>query len=162
MSVVGETNFDPDLSSPIISAESVCYDYHLCAETHNIADIMISILLIMVIISPPNIWMTFLIMEPIPNSWLDWYALMPWLRHQMETFSTILALCAGIHRSPVNSPHKGQWRGTLILSLICDWINGLINNRKAGDLRRHQADYDVIVIQPLKTDNRPSKYQQFT
>ena len=24
----------------------------------------------------------------------------------------------GIHRSPVNSPHKGQWRGALIFSLI--------------------------------------------
>ena len=30
----------------------------------------------------------------------------------------------GIHRSPVNSPHKGQWRGVLIFSLICAWING--------------------------------------
>ena len=26
-----------------------------------------------------------------------------------------------IHRSPVNSPHKGQWRGALMFSLICDW-----------------------------------------
>ena len=26
-------------------------------------------------------------------------------RHQMETFSAQLAICAGIHRSPVNSPH---------------------------------------------------------
>ena len=25
----------------------------------------------------------------------------------------------GIHRSPVNSPHKGQWRGALKFSLIC-------------------------------------------
>ena len=25
----------------------------------------------------------------------------------------------GIHRSPVNSPHKGQWRGVLMFSLIC-------------------------------------------
>ena len=25
----------------------------------------------------------------------------------------------GIHQSPVNSPHKGQWRGALMLSLIC-------------------------------------------
>ena len=30
----------------------------------------------------------------------------------------------GIHRSPVNSPHKGQWRGALMFSLICAWING--------------------------------------
>ena len=25
----------------------------------------------------------------------------------------------GIHRSPVNSPHKGQWRRALMFSLIC-------------------------------------------
>ena len=25
----------------------------------------------------------------------------------------------GIHRSPANSPHKGQWRGALMFSLIC-------------------------------------------
>ena len=52
----------------------------------------------------------------------------------------------GIHRSPVNSLHKGQWRGALMFSLICAWINGLINNREAGDLRRHRAHYDVIVM----------------
>ena len=28
----------------------------------------------------------------------------------METFSVLLAFVKGIHRSPVNSPHKGQWR----------------------------------------------------
>ena len=28
----------------------------------------------------------------------------------------------GIHRSPVNSPHKGQWRGALMFSLIYAWI----------------------------------------
>ena len=42
-----------------------------------------------------------------------------WWRHQMETFSALLALCEGNHRSPVDSPHKGQWRGALMLSLIC-------------------------------------------
>ena len=36
-----------------------------------------------------------------------------------------------IHRSPVNSPHKGQWRGALIFSLICVWINDWVNNREA-------------------------------
>ena len=51
----------------------------------------------------------------------------------------------GIHRSPVNSPHKGQWRVALVFSLICTWINGWVNNREAGDLRRHRAHYDVIV-----------------
>ena len=29
-----------------------------------------------------------------------------------------------IHRTPVNSPHKGQWRGALMLSLICARTNG--------------------------------------
>ena len=52
----------------------------------------------------------------------------------------------GIHRSPVNSPHKGQWRGALMFSLICPWINGWVNNREAGDLRRHRAHYDVNII----------------
>ena len=51
----------------------------------------------------------------------------------------------GIQRSPVNSPHKGQWRGALMFSLICVWINGWVNNREAGDLRRHRAHYDVTV-----------------
>ena len=52
----------------------------------------------------------------------------------------------GIHRSPVNSPHKGQWRRALMFSLICTWINGSVNNHEAGDLRRHRAHYDVIVM----------------
>ena len=52
----------------------------------------------------------------------------------------------GIHRSPVNSPHKGQWRGALMFSLIFAWINGWVNNREAGDLRRHRAHYDVTVM----------------
>ena len=68
----------------------------------------------------------------------------PWWRHQMETFSALLAICAG--KSPVNSPHKGQCRGALMFSLICVWINGWVNNREAGDLRRHRAHYDVTVM----------------
>ena len=52
----------------------------------------------------------------------------------------------GIHRSPVNSPHKGQWRGALMFSFICVWINGWVNNREAGDLRRYRAHYDVTVM----------------
>ena len=52
----------------------------------------------------------------------------------------------GILRSPVNSLHKSQWRGALMFYLICAWINGWVNNREAGDLRRHHAHYDVIVM----------------
>ena len=50
----------------------------------------------------------------------------------------------GIHRSPVNSPHKGQWCGALMFSLTCAWINGLVNICEAGDLRRNHAHYVVI------------------
>ena len=52
----------------------------------------------------------------------------------------------GIHRSPVNSSHKSQWRAAFIFSLICTWIKGWVSNRDAGDLRRHRAHYDVTVM----------------
>ena len=35
----------------------------------------------------------------------------------------------------------------LMFSLICVWINGWLNNREAGDLRRYRAHYDVIVME---------------
>ena len=60
----------------------------------------------------------------------------------------------GIHRSPVNSPHKGQWRRALMFSLICVWINGWVNNRDSGDLRRHRAHYDVIVMYRIMITSR--------
>ena len=52
----------------------------------------------------------------------------------------------GIHRSPMKSPHKGQWRGALMFSLICVCINGWLNNRVAGDLRRNLAHSDITVM----------------
>ena len=52
----------------------------------------------------------------------------------------------GIHRPPVNSPHKGQWRGPLMFSLICAWINGWVNHGEAGDMIRHRAYNDVTVM----------------
>ena len=75
------------------------------------------------------------------------FAWMSWWRHQMETFSAILDICAG--NSPVNGEfpaHKGQWRGALMLSLIRTRINGWVNNRKGGDLNRNRAHYDVTVM----------------
>ena len=42
--------------------------------------------------------------------------------------------------------HKGQWRGALMFSLICAWINDWVNKREAGDLRRHRGHYDVNVM----------------
>ena len=75
-----------------------------------------------------------------------------WWRHQMETFSAQLALCAGNSPVPVNSPHRGQWRGALMFTLICVWINGWVNNREAGDLRRYRGHYDVTVM-PCANDD---------
>ena len=72
----------------------------------------------------------------------------PWWRHQMEAFPHYWPFVKGIHRSPADSPHKGQWRGVLMFSLICAEINGWgwANSREAGDLRRHRAHYNVTVV----------------
>ena len=52
----------------------------------------------------------------------------------------------GIHRVPLNSPHKDQWRGVLCFLWSAPWINGWVNNGEAGALRRHHAHCDVIVM----------------
>ena len=59
------------------------------------------------------------------------------------------AFVRGIHQSPVNSPHKGQWHGAFMFSLICAWTNGWVNNRYAGGLRRQCAQYDVNVMHSI-------------
>ena len=61
--------------------------------------------------------------NPYPHRWhLCHDAVIKW-----KHFPRYWPFVWGIHRSPVNSPHKGQWRGYLIFSLICAWINGWIN-----------------------------------
>ena len=76
---------------------------------------------------------------------------MIWLSHddviKWKHFLRYWPFVRRIHRSPVNSPHKGQWRGALMFSLICVWINDWINNGEAGDLRRYRIHYDVTVMQ---------------
>ena len=71
-----------------------------------------------------------------------------WWLIKWKHFPRYWPFVRGIHRSPVSFPHKGQWRGAVMFSLICAWINRLVNNRKAGDLRRYRAHYDVIVMAP--------------
>ena len=62
----------------------------------------------------------------------------------LTPLSKVIDLCEGkVDQDPVNSPHKGQWRGALMFSLICVWINGWVNDREAGY-------YDVIVMLPTK------------
>ena len=95
----------------------------------------------------------------------------PWWRHQMQAFSALhiytyiyiyiyWPFVRRIHWSPVDSPHKGQWHGALMFSLICAWTNDWANNRDAGDLRRNHAHYGITVMprtwyrQPLQNPNR--------
>ena len=74
----------------------------------------------------------------------------------METFSALLARCAG------NSPVTGEFHTqrpvtrSFDVSLVCTWINGRVNNREAGDLRRYRAHYDVTVISILNWRRRSS------
>ena len=83
----------------------------------------------------------------------------PWTAHTPHSHDDVIKwkyssrywpFVRGIHRSPVNSQHKGQWRGALVFSLICAWINGWVNNREAGDIRRYRTHYDVIVMNHRK------------
>ena len=61
----------------------------------------------------------------------------------------------GIHRSTVDSHHKGQWRGALMFYFICAWTNGWENNRDAGDWRRRRDQYEVTVMdEPAETSAR--------
>ena len=68
----------------------------------------------------------------------------------------------GIHRSPVNSPHEGRWRGALMFFFffICAWTNSWAHNGEAGDLRRHRGHYGVIVM--ICSENSLRNYQDFT
>ena len=76
---------------------------------------------------------------------------LPWWRQQMETFSALMALCEEtrtISHRWVDFPHKGQWCGALMFSLMSAWTKGWAKNRDAGDLIRHRAHYDVTVRTP--------------
>ena len=79
-------------------------------------------------------------------------------RHQMKTFPRYWLFERGIHRSPVDSPFKGQWRGALMFSLICAWKNGWANNRDASDFRSHRAHYDVTVLVFAVVKSTPRRF----
>ena len=76
----------------------------------------------------------------------EYQLIFTWWRHQMENFPCYWPFVRGIHRSPVNSPQKGQWCRALMYFLICVWINGWVNNHEAGNLRRYHAHCDIIVM----------------
>ena len=64
----------------------------------------------------------------------------------METFSVLLALCAGnssvTGEFPSPRPVTRSFDVFFDLRLIKDWVN----NSEAGDLRRHRAHYDITAI----------------
>ena len=68
-----------------------------------------------------------------------------WWRHQMETFSALLAFCEG--NSPVTGEFPAQRPVTRSFDVFFDqrWINGWVNNREAGDLRCHRAHYVIVM-----------------
>ena len=66
-----------------------------------------------------------------------------WWRHQMDTFSALLAICAG------NSPVPGEVPAQRPVMQSFDVFFDLRPNKRlseAGDLRRHRAHYDVMVM----------------
>ena len=101
---------------------------------------------------------------PIPVIWqmltmgfyvsLNWLIIcpvnsMPWWCHQVDTFLRYWLFEGNPPVTGGFSPHKGQWCGALMFSLICAWTKRWGNNRHGGDLRCHCAHYDVIVMSPL-------------
>ena len=91
------------------------------------------------------------------NSWSSNTRLGQWTGHDIPNkhgmmtssngniFRVTGSLC-GIHQSPVLYPHKDQWCGALMFSLIYAWINSSVNNLEAGYLRCHHTHYDITVM----------------
>ena len=59
-------------------------------------------------------------------------------RHQMETFSALLALREGNHQSQLDSPHKGPWRGALMFDLRL--------NKRFGQTIETPVIWDAITL----------------
>ena len=91
-------------------------------------------------------WFKLLVSILVVVALMSAAGVLSWWRHQLEKNPRYWPFVWGIHRAPVNSPHTGQWRGALVFSLICAWINDWVNNGEAGDLVLHRAHCDVTVM----------------
>ena len=91
-------------------------------------------------------WFFVLFCNPYSSELIQSYYSKPlqWWRHQMKTFSALLALCA--ENSPVTGEFPAQKPVTRSFGVFCAWINGYVNNREVDDFRRHRAHYDVIAM----------------
>ena len=77
----------------------------------------------------------------------SWFAsIFAWWRHQMETFCPLLAVCEENQLVTSEFPYKGQWRRAWVFSLMWACTNECTASRDAGDLRRHGAHCDVIMM----------------
>ena len=82
-----------------------------------------------------------------------------WWRHQIKTFSTLLAICAGNSLVTGEFPAQRPATRSFEVSLICAWLDGWVNNGEAGDLRRHRVHYDVTVMKSyVHTMNSPKTH----
>ena len=102
----------------------------------------------------PGIWIFIIKIRPPSNLNIGHDDVIKW-----KHFPRYCPFVWGIHRSPVNST-KGSDAELWCFLWFAHWINGWVNNREAGDLRRHRAYYDVIVMeflvrQRLYTDTYP-------
>ena len=79
---------------------------------------------------------------------MQMWVLQTWITAQGLAIIMLLAICAG------NSPGTDQWRGALMFAFICVWINGWVNNREAGGLRRYRAHYDVTIMCSCRVQTR--------
>ena len=107
-------------------------------------------------------WQNYMQSDGLEKQWCPWQSvctniIMNFAKHddviKWKHFPRYWTFVRGIHRWPVNSPHKGQCRGALMFSLTCAWISRWVNNHEAGDLRRYRAHYDVIVMLPYSSNH---------
>ena len=79
---------------------------------------------------------------------LKWLNLVDMIDYQMETFSALLAFCAG--NSSVTGEFPSQRPVTRSFDVFFDLLlkkrHFWVNNREAGDLRRCHTHYDVTVM----------------
>ena len=75
----------------------------------------------------------------------------------METFSTLLAICAG--NSLVSSEFPAQRPVTRSFDVFCAWINGSVNHCEAGDLGCHHAHYDFTVMKGQISSHCDTEYE---
>ena len=73
-----------------------------------------------------------------------YYVPLSWWHHRMETFSVLLAICAGI--SPITGEFPARRPVTRSFDVFFDLRLNKWLSKCAGDLRSHRAHYDVTVM----------------